>query len=67
MRKKKDGLTLGEKIEKNLEKIKKSKDAVSVIDDSFLSRENEGGIVWYVRRCDLLSKSGRKLDIIDEE
>ena len=34
MRKKKDGLTLKEKIEKHLEKIK-SKDAVSLIDDSF--------------------------------
>jgi hypothetical protein len=34
MRKKKDGLTLGEQITKSLEKIK-SKSAVSLIDDSF--------------------------------
>jgi hypothetical protein len=34
MRKKKDGLTLGEKIEKYLEKIK-SKDAVSLVEDAF--------------------------------
>ena len=40
MRKKKDGLTLGEKIEKYLEKIK-SKEAVSLIDDTFFSKETE--------------------------
>jgi len=66
MRKKKDGLTLSEKIEKYLEKIK-TKDALNVIDDSFFSKETDAGMVWYIRRCDLLSKSGRKLDIIDEE
>jgi hypothetical protein len=66
MRKKKDGLTLGEKIEKYLEKIK-SKDAVSLIDDTFFSKETEEGLVWYVRRGDLLSKPGRKQDVIDEE
>jgi hypothetical protein len=65
MRKKKDGLTLGEKIEKYLEKIK-SKDAVSLIDDTFFSKETEEGLVWYVRRGDLLSKPGRKQDVIDE-
>jgi len=66
MRKKKDGLTLSEKIEKYLEKIK-TRDALNVIDDSFFSKETDAGMVWYIRRCDLLSKSGRKLDIIDEE
>jgi len=66
MRKKKDGLTLGEKIDKYLEKIK-TKDALSLIDDSFLTKENENGILWYVRRGDFLSKPGHLRDVIDEE
>ena len=53
MRKKKDGLTLAEKIEKHLEKIK-SKDAVSLIDDSFFEKETEGGLLWYLRRTNLI-------------
>jgi len=66
MRKKKEGLTLGEKIDKYLEKIK-SKDALSLIQDSFLTKEDDGGILWYVRRGDFLSKPGRLRDVIDEE
>jgi len=66
MRKKKDGLNLGEKIEKYLEKIK-SKDAISLIDDTFFSKETEEGLVWFVRRGDLLSKAGRQQNVIDEE
>ena len=59
MRKKKVGLTLGEKIDKYLEKIK-SKNAVSFIDDTFFSKETDEGLVWYVRRGDLLGKPGRQ-------
>lgn len=66
MRKKQDGLTLREKIEKYLDKIK-SKVAVSLIDDTFFSKETEEGLVWYVRRGDLLSKAGREQNVIDEE
>jgi hypothetical protein len=42
MRKKKEGLTLGEKIEKHLKKVKK-RGLVSLIDDAFFVEEVERG------------------------
>ena len=65
MRKKKDGLTLGEQITKSLEKTK-SKQAVSLIDDSFFKEEVEGATTFYVRRTNLLREDGRFLNIVDE-
>ena len=66
MRKKKDGLTLGEQITKSLEKAK-SKQAVSLIDDSFFKEEVEGATTFYVRRTNLLREDGRFLNIVDEQ
>lgn len=66
MRKKKDGHTLGEKIEKYLEKIK-SKDAVSLVDDTFFTQCTEGGLNWYVRRADFLNYKARAKNVDDEE
>jgi hypothetical protein len=65
MRKKKDGLTLGEKIELALEDLK-TKSCVSLIDDSFLVPENSCGNEYFTRRSNFLRDDGRKLDIVDE-
>ena len=54
MRKKKDGLTLGEQIDHQLEKVKGKKDAISLIGDEFYSKVSEGGLTWYVRRADFI-------------
>ena len=64
MLQKKEGLTLGEKIEKHLKKIKK-KGLISLIDDSFFGEEVERGCQFYVRRTNLM-RSNRTLHIIDE-
>jgi len=73
MRKKKDGDTLGEKIEKALNKISKKK-VTELIDDAFYSVELQGGIPFQVKRTDtyrsktkLKLNYGRTYDIIDEE
>ena len=73
MRKKKDGDTLGEKIEKALNKISKKK-VTEPIDDAFYSVELQGGIPFQVKRTDtyrsktkLKLNYGRTYDIIDEE
>ena len=65
MRKKDKGLTLAEKIEKLIEKVKK-KEVISHIDDAFFQEQNEGGVVFYLRRTDLQREGGRVLDIEDE-
>ena len=65
MRKKKDGLNLGEKIEQALEKLK-TKSCVSLIDDSFLDSEISGGNEYFTRRSNFLREDGRKLNIVDE-
>jgi len=52
MRSRKHGLTLCEKIEKHLDKIKK-KDLVSHICDSFFEEVEENGRQLYVRRTNL--------------
>ena len=53
MRKKKDGDTLGEKIEKNLEKLKK-KNASQLLGDSFYQQVFEKGIPFYLRKTNFL-------------
>lgn len=53
MRKKKEGDTLGEKIENYLEKLKKK--AVSqLIDDAFYEPTHDMGIPFYIRKTDML-------------
>jgi hypothetical protein len=66
MRKKKEGLTLGETIEKQLEKVK-GKDAVCHVGDNFFAKESEGGQTFYVRRSDMHAYVGRCKDVEDEE
>ena len=58
-------MTLGEKIEKNLDKIKKTK-IISLIDDAFYREEVERGNIFYVRRTDLQRADGRTRDVPDE-
>jgi cell shape-determining protein MreC len=53
MRKKKDGDTLGVKIQNLFERMKK-KDVSQLIGDSFYSQEFEEGIPFYARRTNLL-------------
>jgi len=53
MRKKKEGDTLGEKIENYLEKLKK-KEVSQLIEDSFYERVYENGIPFYLRKTDML-------------
>lgn len=53
MRKKKEGDTLGEKIENYLEKLKK-KEVSQLIEDSFYERVHESGIPFYLRKTDML-------------
>ena len=65
MRKRKQGLTLNEKIEKELEKVKK-KAVVSHMGDSFYKPVEEGGNIFYLRRTNLLRDNGRTLNIVDE-
>ena len=65
MRKKKDGLTLGEKIELALEALK-TKSCVSLIDDSVLVPEISCGNEYFTRRSNFLRDGGRQLDIVDE-
>ena len=65
MRKRKQGLTLNEKIEKELEKVKK-KAVVSHMGDSFYKQVEECGNIFYLRRTNLLRDNGRTLNIVDE-
>lgn len=67
MRKKKDGMTLGEKIEHKVEDVKGKKAAVNLIGDEFYSKVSEGGLTWYLRRADLNAYHGRFKDVEDEE
>jgi lauroyl/myristoyl acyltransferase len=52
MRKKNEGATLPEKIEKLIEKIKK-KEVVSHMNDTFYEECVDQGTVYYLRRTDL--------------
>lgn len=65
MRKKQEGHTLGEKIAKNLEKIK-SKNVVSHIDDAFFLQEIEQDCRFYIRRTNMFRAGGRTRNIEDE-
>lgn len=64
-RKKDHGLTLAEKIEKLIEKVKK-KDVVEHIDDSFYSETVEQGVVFYIRKTNLQREGGRTKEVVDE-
>lgn len=64
MRKKK-GLTLKEKIDEQLVKVKKKK-VVEHIDDCFFEEVEEGGCLFQVRRTNVQRQGGRTLDIPDE-
>ena len=65
MRKRNEGLTLNEKIEKELEKVKK-KAVVSHMGDSFFKEVEEHGSIFYLRRTNLQRDNGRTLNIVDE-
>lgn len=66
IRKRDKGLTLAEKIEKLIDKVKK-KEVLSHIDDSFFEEQNEGGVVFYLRRTNLAREGGRSLNVQDEK
>lgn len=66
MRRKKDGLTLAEKITKHNDKIKHKQAAVELIDDSFFAEEIENGTKFYVRRTNLLRAGNRTRNIEDK-
>jgi hypothetical protein len=66
MRKKKEPLTLGETIEKQIEKVK-GKEAITHVGDTFFQKESEGGLIYFVRRSDMFAYAGRCLDVEDEE
>ena len=53
MRKKKEGETLGEKIENHLDKLKK-KHVSQLLSDAFYEKVHENGIPFYVRSTNLL-------------
>lgn len=66
MRKRKEGLALIEKIEKELEKVKKKK-VVSHMTDTFFERVEENGIMYYQRRSNLQRDDTlRTNNIVDE-
>jgi len=64
-RKKDEGATLPEKIEKLIEKIKK-KDIVSHMNDTFYEECVDSGVVFYLRRTDLQREDGRHKCIVDK-
>jgi len=65
MRKKNEGATLPEKIEKLIEKIKK-KDVVSHMNDTFYEEVVDAGTVFYLRRTDLQREDGRHKNVVDK-
>lgn len=58
-------MTLKEKIESHLEKIK-TKNVISHISDSFFQPHEEQGCMFQLRRTNLQRDDGRTLNIIDE-
>ena len=65
MRKRKQGLTLGEKITRHLERVTR-KSIVTHIGDSFYERAEENGTEFFLRRTNLQRDGGRTLNIVDE-
>lgn len=65
MRKKKDGLTLSEKIEKAIEKVKK-KENVSHMNDTFYEEVVDRGVVFYLRKTNLQREDGRLKNVVDK-
>ena len=64
-RKKDEGATLPEKIEKLIEKIKK-KEVVSHMNDTFYEEVVDEGTVYYLRRTDLQREDGRHKNVVDK-
>lgn len=66
MRKKKDGLTLSEKIEKAIEKVKKKENVVHM-NDTFYEEIVDEGVVFYLRKTNLQRETeGRLKNVIDK-
>lgn len=65
MRRRKQGMTLGEKITHHLERVV-HRDVISQITDSFFERVEEQGSIFQLRRTNLQRNDGRTLNIVDE-
>lgn len=65
MRRRKEGMTLGEKITHHLERVVK-RDVISQITDSFFEQVEENGSIYFMRRTNLQREDGRTLNIVDE-
>ena len=65
MRRRKQGMTLGEKIESHLEKVK-TRNVISLLGDCFFEPVEEHGVCYQLRRTNLQRDDGRTLNIIDE-
>lgn len=65
MRKKEDGLNLGEKIQEHLTAIKETEELAKLIDDAFFAMESDRGVEFQVRRTNLM-RDKRTLHIVDE-
>ena len=65
MRKKTEGLNLGERIEKHLEDVKDKDGFITLIDDAFFHHEVDRGMQFHVRRTNLM-RDKRTLTIVDE-
>lgn len=63
MREKDKGLTLGETIEKQLDKVKTKKGAVTLVDSMFYDKVSQGGLTWYLRQSNFHDYKGRLMDI----
>ena len=66
MRKKKDGLTLSEKIEKAIEKVKKKENVVHM-NDTFYKEVIDQGVVFHLRKTNLQrEEDGRLKNVVDK-
>lgn len=65
-RKKKDGATLGEKIKRCLDLVKK-KEVIEHMIDTFYNESEENGVKFFTRTTDLFRDGVRVKDIPDEE
>ena len=65
-RKKKDGATLGEKIKRCLDLVKK-KEVIEHMIDTFYNESEENGVKFFTRTTDLFREGVRVKDIPDEE
>lgn len=65
MRRRRNGLTLSEKITVHLDKVKK-KEVISLLGSTFFQPHEEQGCNFMLRRTNLQRDEGRTLNIIDE-